>query len=134
MTYILFNLLAGSRQDEVRAQALAKRMRGRDVTKLDAAAFLRGLPGTDMVILAGGDGALNHFANALNGVAPSRTICCCPTGPGNDFMNDARENAANEDGKSIRRPAASFGLRRPEISGTAASRRRGRPERRRGRC
>ena len=41
MTYILFNLLAGSRQGEVRAQALAKRMRGRDVTKLDAAAFLR---------------------------------------------------------------------------------------------
>ena len=134
MTYILFNLLAGSRQGEVRAQALAKRMRGRDVTKLDAAAFLRGLPDTDMVILAGGDGTLNHFANALNGVAPSRTICCCPTGLGNDFMNDARENAANEDGKSIRRPAASFGLRRPEISGTAASRRRGRPERRRGRC
>lgn len=139
MTYILFNPLAGGRQGEARAQALAKRMRGRDVTlcdvtKLDAAAFLRGLPGTDMVILAGGDGALNHFANALNGVAPSRTICCCPTGLGNDFMNDARENAANEDGKSIRRPAASFGLRRPEISGTAASRRRGRPERRRGRC
>lgn len=124
----------GRRAGEARAQALAKRMRGRDATKPDAAAFLRGLPGTDMVILAGGDGTLNHFANALNGVAPSRTICCCPTGPGNDFMNDARENAANEDGKSIRRPAASFGLRRTEISGTAAKRRRGRPERRRGRC
>lgn len=101
MTYILFNPLAGGGQGEARAQALAKRMRGRDVTlcdvtKLDAAAFLRGLPGTDMIILAGGDGTLNHFANALNGVAPSQTIYYYPTGSGNDFMNDVRENAANE--------------------------------------
>lgn len=101
MTYILFNPLAGGGQGEARAQALAKRMRGRDVTlcdvtKLDAAAFLRGLPGTDVIILAGGDGTLNHFANALNGVAPTQTIYYYPTGSGNDFMNDVRENAANE--------------------------------------
>ncbi|MDO4828325.1 MAG: diacylglycerol kinase family protein [Clostridia bacterium] len=101
MTYILFNPLAGGGQGEARAQALAKRMRGRDVTlcdvtKLDAAAFLRGLPGTDVIILAGGDGTLNHFANALNGVAPTQTIYYYPTGSGNDFMNDVRGNAANE--------------------------------------
>lgn len=101
MTYILFNPLAGGGQGEARAQALAKRMRGQDVTlcdvtKLDAAAFLRGLPSTDMVILAGGDGTINHLANALNGAVPSQTIYYYPTGSGNDFMNDVRSHAANE--------------------------------------
>lgn len=101
MTYILFNPLAGSGQGESRAQALAKRMRGQDVTlcdvtKLDAAAFLRGLPDADTVILAGGDGTIHHFANALNGVVPSRAIYYYPTGSGNDFMNDVRSHAANE--------------------------------------
>ena len=101
MRYILFNPLAGGGQGEARAQALAKRMRGQDVTlcdvtKLDASAFLRGLPSTDEVILAGGDGTLNHFVNALNGAVPAQTIYYYPTGSGNDFMNDVRANAANE--------------------------------------
>lgn len=101
MTYILFNPLAGGGQGKARAYALAKRMRGQDVTlcdvtKLDAAAFLRSLPDTDTVILAGGDGTINHLVNALNGVVPSQAVYYYPTGSGNDFMNDVRESAASE--------------------------------------
>lgn len=106
MTYILFNPLAGSRQGEVRAQALAKRMRGRDVTKLDAAAFLRGLPGTDMVILAGGDGALNHFANALRRRALPDDLLL-PDRPG-QRLHERRARERDERRRKIHSPAGGF--------------------------
>ena len=42
------------------------------------------------VILTGGDGTLNRFANTLGGNIPDKNIYFYPAGSGNDFMNDIR--------------------------------------------
>jgi len=60
-----------------------------DITKLsDVPAFLLEIPEDVGIILAGGDGTVNHFINDIGGKDPGRDILYFATGTGNDFLND----------------------------------------------
>ena len=48
------------------------------------------------VILTGGDGTLNRFANIIGNKIPKKDIYFYPAGTGNDFMNDVRGNKVKE--------------------------------------
>ena len=46
------------------------------------------IPEDEKIILAGGDGTVNHFINDIGGKDPGREILYFATGTGNDFLND----------------------------------------------
>lgn len=92
-TYILYNPLAGYGGSEEKARALGETLSGevecRDVTAIaDYAAFFAPLSEEDCVILCGGDGTLNRFANAIYDLSPVCQILYYAIGTGNDFLHD----------------------------------------------
>lgn len=100
MIYVLYNPLANNGRGEASARALDQRFSDTvpvylDFISLDLAAFFRTLPTADTVILAGGDGTLNHFINRLGGEIPPHEVYYYPSGSGNDFMRDAQDACEN---------------------------------------
>jgi len=60
-----------------------------DITRItNYAAFLGGLEKDDYLIIAGGDGTLNRFANDTADIPIAHKILYFPTGTGNDFACD----------------------------------------------
>lgn len=60
-----------------------------DVTAIsDIRSFLNSVPAETTVVLAGGDGTLNHFINAMDGQPPVRDVYYFAAGSGNDFLRD----------------------------------------------
>lgn len=60
-----------------------------DVTQIaDVSGFLESAPADETVVLAGGDGTVNHFVNSMDGQAPAREVYFFAAGTGNDFLND----------------------------------------------
>ena len=60
-----------------------------DITAIsDIPGYLTTVPEDTGIILAGGDGTVNHFINDLGGKDPGREILYFATGTGNDFLND----------------------------------------------
>jgi len=51
-------------------------------------AFLRDIPKESFLIVAGGDGTLNHFINDIVNVKLEQKVLYFPTGTGNDFASD----------------------------------------------
>lgn len=93
MQYILFNPLANNNSGEQTVREYLKDLEGEaeyiDVTALgDLRGFISGVSQSDRVILAGGDGTINRFVNALGDVEPPCDIDYVPTGSGNDFAKD----------------------------------------------
>lgn len=93
MTYILYNPHAnGGRAAEgvasVKEALTAEAPELLDITALDAAAFLTGLPAEDRVVLCGGDGTIHRLVNALGGSVPDAELCLWRFGTGNDFLRD----------------------------------------------
>lgn len=92
-TFVLFNPFAGKKIAEDHLEFLKDLYAGeiifRDLTQIDDyAAFFSNLTQTDRVILCGGDGTLNRFANATEEISFPCDILYCPKGSGNDFWND----------------------------------------------
>ena len=92
-TYILYNPLAGHSETAAQREALATRYEGEvsllDITKIeDYSALLSPLGEDDKVILCGGDGTLNRFANAIDGLDVKCDILYHADGTGNDFLKD----------------------------------------------
>ena len=58
----------------------------------DYQAFLSSLEQDAELVLCGGDGTLNRFANALDGKEPSQKIWLLASGTGNDFLRDVGDN------------------------------------------
>lgn len=91
---ILYNPKAGNGQGQNEAHRLDtiwndKKLEYVDITGIpDIRSYLEGLPSETVVVLAGGDGTLNHFINDLNGEAPARDIYFLAAGSGNDFLRD----------------------------------------------
>ncbi len=91
---ILYNPKAGNGRGQNEAHRLDtiwndKRLEYVDITGIsDIRSYLEGLPSETVVVLAGGDGTLNHFINDLNGEAPARDIYFLAAGSGNDFLRD----------------------------------------------
>ena len=92
MIYVLYNSLAGNKHFEQEADALRNFLGGelikKDIQSIDYKAFLTPLTAEDTVVLCGGDGTLNHFANESDGVDLACEILYYPSGSGNDFAHD----------------------------------------------
>ncbi len=95
MTYVLYNPLANNGNGEAGARALGlsdEEARYVDIRRIgDFVAYLDGKAPTDRIVLAGGDGTLHFFINALDGFCPAHPIYYYPCGSGNDFARDVPE-------------------------------------------
>ncbi|MBO5355433.1 MAG: diacylglycerol kinase family protein [Clostridia bacterium] len=92
-TYILYNPLAGDGNGAKASEALLSMYEGEvtqlDITKIeDYNALLSALSGEDRIVVCGGDGTLNRFANAIDGIDVKCEICYYALGTGNDFLHD----------------------------------------------
>ncbi len=101
MTYILYNPLAGHGKIEETVQSLSERLGGQatsqDITRVqDYAELLAPLGEQDAVIICGGDGTLNRFINATEGIAVNCSVLYLATGSGNDFLRDIEADANGE--------------------------------------
>ncbi len=95
--YILCNPLAGNGHFSDNAWLASMRTRGlniveKDITTLsnrsEYEAFLSELASEDIIILCGGDGTINRFVNATDGLDIQQDIAYFPAGTGNDFLKD----------------------------------------------
>ncbi len=94
MYRILYNPLAGSGKGYDRVQKLKELLRDQELAFTDVREvkdfreFFASLAENDSVVLAGGDGTLNRFANAIDGIDSASPLFYYPTGSGNDFQRD----------------------------------------------
>lgn len=96
MNYVLYNPLANSNQGEATKNEVLLALKAKfgeefqeeNVTKMDYDAFLKGLKKSDNVVLLGGDGTLNHFANIIYGKKLPCPFYVYKAGTGNDFLRD----------------------------------------------
>jgi len=91
--YVLYNLKAGNLEDLEDIKALEiywkEPLKFIDITRIkDYGVFLRGLEKDDYIILAGGDGTINHFVNDTEGIDYRGEILYIPCGTGNDFAHE----------------------------------------------
>ena len=91
-TYILYNPLAGCGKHQDSLEALAGGYDNAikyDITTIDDFAELFSqITDEDTVILCGGDGTLNRFANDTRGLALPKNLLYFADGTGNDFLRD----------------------------------------------
>lgn len=91
---VLYNPKSGNGRGEAKVHKLEEiwpqaEFSYRDITVVsDISDYLSHVPEDMGIILAGGDGTINHFINDLGGQAPEREILYFATGTGNDFLND----------------------------------------------
>lgn len=101
MTYILYNPLAGHGKVDEAVKPLSDRLgeqaTAQDITQVqDYEALLSPLGEQDAVIVCGGDGTLNRFINATEGVDIKCQVLYLATGSGNDFLRDIEAGANGE--------------------------------------
>ena len=114
-TYVLYNPLSGNGKGEEDARllefALPEPVSFFDMTRItNYSAFLSGLKPEDHLILAGGDGTLNRFANDTAGLDIHPKLFYFPIGTGNDF---AREFGRQDYGDPF--PIAEYLKRLPTV-------------------
>ena len=102
MTYLLYNPLANNSKGEQDARQWAEGSNVECEFKSlldisDMKAFFDGLEPSDEVILTGGDGTINRFANDMYGYEFKNPLWYVKCGSGNDFFNDVKDAAV--DGK-----------------------------------
>jgi diacylglycerol kinase family enzyme len=103
-TYALYNPYSGNNTGETKAKELAKFYEGKelvfvDMTKVeDYAAWTAEMTAEDEIIVCGGDGTLNVFANAVKGLKIEQNLLYYACGSGNDFLRDIGDN----EGKLVR--------------------------------
>ena len=107
MTYLLLNPLANNSKGEQDARQWAAENNVEcEFTSLldikDMKAFFDGLKEDDEVILTGGDGTINRFANDVYGYELKNPVYYVKCGSGNDFYRDNEHLAV--DGKIDIRP------------------------------
>lgn len=107
MTYLLFNPLANNSKGEQDARRWAAENKAEGEFKSlleisDMKAFFDGLAEDDDVILTGGDGTLNRFANDVYGYEFKNPVYYVKCGSGNDFYRDNEKYA--KDGRIDLRP------------------------------
>ena len=95
MVYVLYNNTAGAHfgVDRIKAKML-ECFRGEEITLTDAISvedkrdYVSKLCEEDRLVIVGGDGTLNRFANAIEDKEYPFPIYCYAGGTGNDFIND----------------------------------------------
>ncbi len=100
MYYILFNPKAGGGTGEATARKLDELLKGEELNYQsvlevkDYAKFLSEIGSDAKIVLVGGDGSLNHFANDINGLELKNEVYFFAGGTGNDFLNDLELDAS----------------------------------------
>lgn len=99
-TVILFNEKANNGNGRATAEKLAELLKVEsieyvDVTKLSSyEGFFNSLSEDDKLYLCGGDGTLNRFANAVDGLEIKNDVYYYAAGSGNDFYHDVSDGKA----------------------------------------
>lgn len=96
--YVLYNPLAGNGNSEEEAKLLQmlidEELEYYDMTRItNYSVFLGGMEQDDYLVIVGGDGTLNRFANDTAGLEMKQEILYYPTGTGNDFAKDLGKDA-----------------------------------------
>ncbi len=100
MYHVFYNPLSGNGHGADCVEKL-KELLGADVKFTDVrdvkdyASYFAALTENDSVVVAGGDGTLNHFVNDVEGLTIRNNVYLFTGGTGNDFKNDV---APNEEG------------------------------------
>lgn len=98
-TFILYNPLAGCGAHQNAVDNLAQNYDNAikyDITKgIDFTELFAGITDDDTVILCGGDGTLNRFANDTRGIALPKNLFYFADGTGNDFLRDIGVEASS---------------------------------------
>ncbi|MBP5092394.1 MAG: diacylglycerol kinase family protein [Bacilli bacterium] len=103
MITVLFNAKADAGEGEENARLAAKALEAKygeakfvNLIGLDVPAFFKGVEKGEKVVIAGGDGTLNHFINDIGDVKVPEEIYLLPVGTGNDFLNDVKDKQDEE--------------------------------------
>lgn len=98
MVYILMNPLANNHKGE-EATEQAKKLFDAATVKIvdvrhltDVPVFISRLSTEDKIVVAGGDGTVARFIDAVYDLKISQQVFLYPCGSGNDFWHDIREN------------------------------------------
>lgn len=100
--YILYNPIAGNERGDGVAKKLGSLYIGYEVEYLDILKiesfenFFSSINDEDDVIICGGDGTLNRFANRINGIDVKNKLFYYSAGSGNDFLNDLEKPFGSE--------------------------------------
>lgn len=91
--YVLYNEKAGESNSlqsvKVLENIIDKKLDYIEVSEIkNYRSFFSKLKDDDIIILAGGDGTLNHFVNDVKGIDFTNEILYYPNGTGNDFAHD----------------------------------------------
>lgn len=101
-TYVLYNPISGGGASIQASKTLETFFQGDNLTYFDLtklasyANFFASLQAGEKVVLCGGDGTLNRFANAVQEFTLQNDVYYYPTGSGNDFWSDI--NKTKDDG------------------------------------
>lgn len=106
MIYILYNPLANNSRGQQDAERWAERLTTKAIFKsvigLDFKDLFKKVKASDEVILCGGDGTLNRFANDTYGLSFKCKLSYAKCGSGNDFYRDVCDQ--EEDGRIDLKP------------------------------
>ena len=90
--YILFNRRANHGKGEDGVEEILRSFPQDaivlDVTSTDVRQLATELDSNDVMVICGGDGTLNHFANSIRGLDIKFPMYIWRSGTGNDFLND----------------------------------------------
>ena len=94
--YVLYNPLAGKGDYAEKIEKLTAPYSDTcvlvNLTELnDYRSFIAGLEKDDELVLCGGDGTINRFVNDTEGIEIENEILYYPTGTGNDFVRDLKD-------------------------------------------
>ncbi len=107
MQYVLYNELSNNGKGKECLDKVKDKITGEfepvNVVGLDPKEFVSKLTSDDLVILCGGDGTLNKFANNTADLTIPCDILLFPSGTGNDFYRDIKENYDDSEMPSIKK-------------------------------
>lgn len=98
---VLYNPKSNNEQSEAEVKSLSNKLDNNelvftDITKIsDIKTFISNLGADEKLIIAGGDGTLNHFLNDIDGMDIKNEVFFFSTGTGNDFLSSVGVEKGN---------------------------------------
>lgn len=91
--HIIYNPLSGNGSAQENAEMLCALSKNEtalhDITEINEySEFFASVNESDRIIICGGDGTLNRYVNATEGINHGHTVLYCPSGCGNDLARD----------------------------------------------